>query len=157
MPYYATMRKIIQNYSILIFPILVGVIIILFWKGKKEFDHVVLHMIVLDIMSTLIALPPLLRLSNGKPCYARFLFGVASSFLIYVVAFLLSFIEEKVIRGEITDLFYGAWNLIQLTGIMAVVFLVVFFPFTISVIICFLLNDLYAKKMEKIINHFGKD
>ncbi|MDR2583589.1 MAG: hypothetical protein LBC75_08935 [Fibromonadaceae bacterium] len=141
------MSKFIQNYSILAFPALIGCTM----TGGD------LYIAIWAVIGTFIVLVPMLRLSKNKSWYIRLLYGFIGIILFYILIVFLNFIILKLIsiigthwweRQDDGDRFITT---IIAMGYGIFLFLKVFYPANIAVVLCFLLNDIYAKKIDKII------
>ncbi|MDR2583580.1 MAG: hypothetical protein LBC75_08890 [Fibromonadaceae bacterium] len=141
------MRKFIQNYSILVFPAIVGFVTLLF--EHKKTDLSVLYVTYLCIVANLIILVPMLKLSNGKFWAVRLIIGLVAMIMFYLFFFAIFLIIPSM-SCSIDDA-EKFFNTIKMISFGVFVCLLGFWQANIAVILAFLLNDIYAKKIGKII------
>ena len=137
------MRKFIQNYSILVFPAIVGFVTLLF--EHKKMDLKVLNVTFLCIVANLIILVPMLKLSNGKFWAVRLIIGLVAIIMFYLFFFAIFLIIPSM--SSIDEFF----NAIKIFSFGVFICLLGFWQANIAVILAFLFNDIYAKKIGKII------
>jgi hypothetical protein len=166
------MYKIIQNYSILVFPAIAGCSQLIWMFGT---DDKMVYPAILGTVMTVAVLAPMLRvsrLSDNKSKRVKFFYGFIALVLFYVSGLILNFIlvqdleifgkpwyktdRNNFLRSNFSD-FFEHIEYIEVAFKALPMCLIVFLPANIAVILCFLLNDIYSKKIGKIISCFSGD
>jgi hypothetical protein len=140
------MYKVIQNYSILVFPVLAG-FITLFAVRELKFNQDKSHIAIWIIIGTILVIAPMLKRSREKKLAARLMLGV--------IAIIVFYIPACIFTGTTGSGFHTHGSLIE-DFMMALVFMYFhlshisdFLYFNTTVLIAFALNDIYAKKIGK--------
>ncbi|MDR0517344.1 MAG: hypothetical protein LBH25_09920 [Fibromonadaceae bacterium] len=143
------MYKIIQNYSILVFPVLAG-FVTLFAVRELEFNQDKSHIAIWIIIGTILIIAPMLKLSREKELATRLMLGV--------IAIIIFYIPICIFTGTTGSGFHTHGSLIE-NFMMALVYMYFhlshmsdFLFFNIMVLIAFALNDIYARKIGKILH-----
>lgn len=140
------MKRFIQYYSILIFPILLGSIIPLVANGG--IDLTTIKIAVWGICCTFNVLPKMLRISMHKNWLLRLICGLVGLILVYALAISVPLALLGISDNGIRYLIQRLPDFFGMVRLLSVIIMLPFMPYNIGVIACFLLNGVYVKRIN---------